>query len=365
MIYGYFQSKHQHKRLTMSLENNCDACLLTTQIWRILQAGDTVVCEDIFQLIHQIEEIPSLLLQFYHQKIDFFCLNQSWLTVKQTTPIYLINDIITGVNRLNHYRPQKKRQYRLVRKSIVKHTQVHANFHYQFILERLTPTYNRYAMMAPVLAENEITICLDESGSLGIDQNRFFVLGGFITNRLHRIINRYSKLEEQEKFTKRHKRQQELKSTHLAKNVRYRFIETLLRDDLITPVCLLVDKADPKFNVAKKREYYNFLVKTLIQKICECQMIEPHAHINLRIDQQSLPIESVNSLVEYLNAELRYDEKERCNIQQISVEYLDSAKHIDIRIADLIVGVVRVNAEHEQREIHSPRLNHRLIHFYL
>ncbi|MGL5915963.1 MAG: hypothetical protein ACRCZG_06850, partial [Culicoidibacterales bacterium] len=91
----------------------------------------------------------------------------------------------------------------------------------------------------------------------------------------------------------------------------------------------------------------------------------PHAHINLRIDQQSLPIESVNSLVEYLNAELRYDEKERCNIQQISVEYLDSAKHIDIRIADLIVGVVRVNAEHEQREIHSPRLNHRLIHFYL
>ncbi|MGL5383116.1 MAG: DUF3800 domain-containing protein [Culicoidibacterales bacterium] len=365
MIYGYFQSKNDQQRLVMSLENNCDACLVTTQIWRILQSGDTLICEDVFQLIRQTEEIPALLLKCYHEQIELHCLNEPWLTIKQTTPVYLVNDIVTGMNRLNRFKRQKKRQYRLVRQSVVKRTRIKNNFHYQFLLERLTPKHNQYAIMPPVLAENEITICLDESGSLGIDLNQYFVLGGFVTNRLHRVISRYSKLEEQEKHVKRHNRHQELKSTHLSKNLRYRFIETMLQDDLVTPICLVVDKLDPEFHVGKKREYYNFLVKTIIQKACECLLIEPHAHINLRIDQQSLPLESVNSLVEYLNAELRYDEKEHCHVESITVDYLDSAKHVDIRFADLIVGIVRVNVEHEQREIHSPRLNHRLISYYL
>lgn len=365
MIYGYFKTTNQERRIQMSLETGCESCLVTKQIWRVLLSYDTLICEDIFQLIQFTEEIPGLLLKFYHQKIDFRCLNQPWLSVKQTTPIYLINDVITGVNRLKRYKPRKKRQYRLIRESQVKHTHLQPNFHYEFALERLTPHHNPYAILPPILAENEITICLDESGSLGFDQSRYFVLGGFITNRLHTAMQRYSKLEVKEKHNQRHGRKQELKSTHMNKNVRTRFIETLLQDNVLTPICIIVDKADQNFNVGKKREYYNFLVKNIIQKLCEYRLIEPHSHIDLRIDEQSLPLESVNSLVEYLNAELRYDEKEHCQIQQIMVEYLDSAKNVDIRIADLIVGVVRANVEKEQRQVKSVRLNQRLILYYL
>lgn len=365
MIYGYFRTHTQQQALALSFESNCDVCLITSQFWRLLQADDVLVIEDIFQLIKNPEELPNLLLAFYHQRIEFRCLNQPWLNLKQTTPVYLINDVITGINRLQRYRPNTRKHFHIDRSSQVKKTHVKPNFHYYFELERLNPNHNHYAVLPPILAEATLTICLDESGSLGFDQNRYFVLGGVVTYRLHTAIQRYAKLEEREKVHNRHGRNQELKSTHLSKHTREKFMDTLLADELLTPICVVVDKQNPEFQLGKKREYYNFLVKTLIQKACTYRLVPPHAHINLRIDQQSLPIESVNSLVEYLNSELRYDEKEQCSIDEITVDYLDSAKHADIRIADFIVGVVRANIEHEHREIKNSRLNQRLIRYYL
>ncbi|MGL5296149.1 MAG: DUF3800 domain-containing protein [Culicoidibacterales bacterium] len=363
MIYGYFRISTKKKRYLYSLELGCDACIITRDIWRVLQNGDTLIVDDIFELIHQIEELPSLLLRFYHRKIELRSIRQPWLSMKQTTPVYLINDVITGMNRLQRYQPTKQIHYKLQRINQAKYTHVSRNFRYYFRLNRLHKAHNPYGIVPPILAESELTVCLDESGSLGFDQNRYFVLGGFVTNRLHTAIHRYSQLETKQKRLRHHKR--ELKSIHLDKKTREQFMTKLLSDEMITPVCIIVDKESPTFQVGKKREYYNFLVKTLLQKLCECRLILPHAMVNIRIDQQSFPLGSTNSLVEYVNAELRYDEKEHCAFQEISVEYLDSQKQTEIRIADFIVGVVRSNIEHDSRSISHQRLNQRLLKYYV
>ena len=179
-------------------------------------------------------------------------------------------------------------------------------------------------------------IVLDESGAMHLKNERFFVIGGFITKDLHKIKSCHKKAERIVKLRKNISINEcvELKSSKINDNQQAIFLNALYDIDGIIPVVIIVDKYNLKKFKASENIAYNFFVKTLLNYLFNSNIDELFVNeIELRVDNRNIRVKELKDLETFLQMEFDLLEL------NFTVKYLNSKYNRDVQMADYIANL--------------------------
>ena len=180
-------------------------------------------------------------------------------------------------------------------------------------------------------------IVLDESGAMHLKNERYFVIGGFITKELHKVISSHKKTEKVVKQIKNIPidKKVELKSHRITNRQQALFLNELYSLESVVPIAIVIDKENLKKFNASENVAYNFFVKTLLNYLFKCNIsIMQTDHIELRLDNRNVSVKALKDLETFLQWEFDFMSLD------VEVKYLDSKDNRDIQMADYIANLV-------------------------
>lgn len=180
-------------------------------------------------------------------------------------------------------------------------------------------------------------IVLDESGAMHLKKERFFVIGGFITNDLHKVKSTHKRIERIVKLRKNIPidTKVELKSSRLNVNQQALFLNELAKIDEVIPISIIVDKDNLNKLKATENLAYNFFVKTLLNYLFNSNINLLNTYdIELRVDNRNVSVKQLKDLETFLEWEF--------NIKNLnfSVKYLNSKNNRDVQMADYVANLM-------------------------
>lgn len=180
-------------------------------------------------------------------------------------------------------------------------------------------------------------IVLDESGAMHLKNERYFVIGGFIANDLHKVTSSHKEIEKIVKLRKGIpiNKKIELKSSKINASQQALFINELYSINNVIPVAVVVDKENLSKLEASENVAYNFFVKTLLKYLFSIDISLLNTNeIELRLDNRSTSVKTLKDLETFLNWEFDYLNKD------FTVNYLDSKDNRDIQMADYVANAI-------------------------
>ena len=181
-------------------------------------------------------------------------------------------------------------------------------------------------------------IVIDESGAMHQKENDYFVIAGFLTKQIYSIKSVHKRIEKEirEKYAYL-KKYNELKGAFLKPYQKIEMLNKLLQVPSTIPIAIVVDKK----HVVKRENHdenikYNYFLQTLLHYLLEnYSYLFVYNFIELILDNRNVSVGSLNSLEDYLNAELglKFDKK-------FKVHYRNSKEHREVQMADLISNVL-------------------------
>ena len=198
-------------------------------------------------------------------------------------------------------------------------------------------------------------IVLDESGAMHLKDERFFVIGGFITRELHKVISSHKKIEEIIKVRKNIpiKQKVELKSSKINNSQQALFLNELYSLPEVTIVSIVVDKYNLSKFDASENVAYNFFVKTLLKYLFKCNIpILQTNELELRVDNRNTAVKQLKDLETFLQWEFELMDL------NFKVKYLDSKDNRDIQMADYVANLLwkKYNCKYEDLSRRVPQL---------
>ena len=181
-------------------------------------------------------------------------------------------------------------------------------------------------------------IVIDESGAMHQKENDYFVIAGFITKQIYSIKSRHKKVEKEmrEKYSYLN-RYSELKGLFLNSKQKIEILSTLLESPTLIPIAIIVDKKHMiKRNNHNENIKYNYFLQLLLHYLLvNYANLFLYEKIELILDNRNVSVGSLNSLQDYLNAELGlvFD-------KQFKVYYKNSKDHREVQVADLIANTL-------------------------
>lgn len=178
-------------------------------------------------------------------------------------------------------------------------------------------------------------IVLDESGAMHLKNERYFIIGGFMTQELHKVKSLHKRIEKRIKEMKGIdiSMKVELKSSKINETQQAMFINELYKIENVYPIAVIVDKHNLTDFVASENMAYNFFVKNLIKYLFKCNIdIMSGYEIELLLDNRNVSLKKLKDLESFLNWE--FIDK---NVN-FKVSYLDSKINREIQMADYIAN---------------------------
>lgn len=180
-------------------------------------------------------------------------------------------------------------------------------------------------------------IVLDESGAMHLKKERFFVIGGFITNDLHKVKSAHKRIEKIVKLRKNIPIDSniELKSSKINVNQQALFLNELAKIKEVIPISIVVDKENLNKLKATENLAYNFFVKTLLNYLFSSKISMLNTEdIELRVDNRNVSVKQLKDLETFLEWEF--------NIKDLnfSVKYLNSKYNREVQMADYVANLM-------------------------
>ena len=172
-------------------------------------------------------------------------------------------------------------------------------------------------------------IVLDESGAFHLKNDNYFIIGGFITNHLHKVRSIHKKIERRIGYNNK-----ELKAFYLKPQEKAMFLNETFKNKDIIPIAIVVDKHNVLKKEIEENTIYNLLIKYMLSFLFEYHSyLFKYEEICLLLDNRSIKVKYKNQLETYLYLEL--NNKFKYNYM---VRYLDSIHYREIQIADYIAN---------------------------
>lgn len=183
--------------------------------------------------------------------------------------------------------------------------------------------------------KENIYLVIDESGNLHKNsKNRYFVIGGYLTNDSIKGRSLFKKQMKEYKKTRGLNLSEEVKGSSMSYADKVNFLEPIAekyrRSHIFEPSLILVDKNQLDKPVEKVNILYNYFIKLLIMRLAQKGKLKDK-NLIIKADARSIKVESLNSLEEYLQSEFYFS-----NTNVSKVMYLESHKREEIQLADLI-----------------------------
>ncbi len=170
-----------------------------------------------------------------------------------------------------------------------------------------------------------------------IKNERFFVIAGFITREIHKVISIHKKAEAIVKQRKGIplKEKVELKSSKINNSQQSVFLNHLYNLPEIIPIAIVIDKDNLSNFGASEDLAYNFFVKTLLKYLFKCNipLLETN-EIELRVDNRNVSVKNLKDLETFLQWEFEIKDL------NFKVNYLDSSNNRDIQMADYVANLI-------------------------
>lgn len=179
-------------------------------------------------------------------------------------------------------------------------------------------------------------IVLDESGAMHLHDQRYFVIGGFITQELHKVTSAHKRIEKYVKQRKHIPKEMkiELKSFRINDSQQSLFLNELYNISSVIPCIIVIDKYNLKKFGASENVAYNFFVKNLLNYLFNCNIdVMKTTEIELRVDNRNTSVKTLKDLETFLQWEF-----DSLNLN-ITVKYLDSKDNRDIQMADYVANM--------------------------
>jgi hypothetical protein len=182
------------------------------------------------------------------------------------------------------------------------------------------------------------TLIFDESGNLGVG-GRYFVISCIDTKNpkeLHNIMKKKIKIAK-DIFPQVTRDGYEIKGSNAYPSIKHHILESVASKNL-TISYIVADKkhVDPKL-LNDKNLLYNFLLKILIDEVItsNCR----NRKINLRLDNKTVKVQSINSFSDYISIHLNY---QRMLNLDLDIEYIDSKARDGyiIQAADYVANAI-------------------------
>ncbi len=183
--------------------------------------------------------------------------------------------------------------------------------------------------------DDTIYICIDESGNLHKNSsNRFFVIGGFITNNSLKGRSIFKNEILKYKISEGILPKDEVKGSTVPnskKKIIMENIKTNYQKSNIFEECLIVvDKKNLKKEIEEVNILYNYFLNVLIKRLNSKGKLT-NKKIVIKLDNRTIKVGSVNGLYEYLKGEYFFSD---VNISEVIYE--DSKHREEIQLADFI-----------------------------
>ena len=199
-------------------------------------------------------------------------------------------------------------------------------------------------------------IVLDESGAMHLKDERYFVIAGFITRELHKVLSIHKTLEEK---VKKYRgipinKKVELKASKISNYHQILFINELNSIPNIIPIAIIIDKHNLNKFKASENLAYNFFVKLLIKYLIQIKSpIMKTDYFELRLDNRNNSVNSMKDLETFLTWEFN-----EYNLT-FDVKFLNSKGNREIQMADYIANILWQRYNLPNRE----GLEQRIIYF--
>lgn len=180
-------------------------------------------------------------------------------------------------------------------------------------------------------------IVLDESGAMHLKNERYFVIGGFITRELHKVKSAHKRIEMVVKERKNIPLDSiiELKSSRINDSQQALFLNELYSLSDVIPVAIVVDKYNLSKFGAAENVAYNFFVITLLKYLFNCNIpLLQTNEIELRVDNRNISVKNLKDLESFLQLEFELLDLD------FKVNYLDSKKNRDVQMADYVANLM-------------------------
>ena len=191
------------------------------------------------------------------------------------------------------------------------------------------------------IQEEKCYLVLDESGAMHLKNERYFVIAGYLTNNLSKIINCHKKIEHALILNKHCslKNHMEFKASKISPKQQADFINALLSIDNVVGVSITIDKYQLNHFGASENLAYNYFVKNLLNYLlyCKISLFDNAQNITLLLDNRSIAIKNLQDLKAFINFEFSYT----LGLDKFfDVIYLDSKTHREIQMADYVANAL-------------------------
>lgn len=184
-------------------------------------------------------------------------------------------------------------------------------------------------------------LVLDESGAMHLKNERYFIIGGYLTTNINKVKSCHKKIEKEVLTIKKigFHNHRELKSSNITPKQQATFINDLLKINEVIGVSITIDKYQLDNFKASENLAYNYFVKNLINYLLNCNIpiLNEAYNIVLLLDNRSTAVKNANDLETFLNLEFVYSLSYEKNF---IVKYLDSKKNREIQMADYIANAL-------------------------
>ena len=180
-------------------------------------------------------------------------------------------------------------------------------------------------------------IVLDESGAMHLKNERYFIIAGFMTCELHKVVSAHKKIEKEIKKRKGISilEKIELKSSKINVNQQAMFLNKLYHLSGVIPIAIIVDKDNLSKFEASENAAYNFFVKNLLKYLFKSNIsILNTQELELRVDNRNTSVKTLKDLETFLQWEFEIMGLD------VSVKYLDSKDNRDIQMADYVANLL-------------------------
>lgn len=191
----------------------------------------------------------------------------------------------------------------------------------------------------------KINIYLDESGSIHKNSNTsYFVIGGYFafgkSNEVHRIINKYKKINKRHKEKRNLPLSHELKTRDMSIEEKLDILREIQVLDNFYGCAIQFNKLDMTKQIEKCNIFFNFGVKILFTDVIIPLLPdgEPYEFV-LSVDNRNIGVGDLKDLEKYLSTEFCYHPYE------FSVTYYDSATHYGVQLADYVVNTMYMRSK--------------------
>lgn len=186
--------------------------------------------------------------------------------------------------------------------------------------------------------KDTIYIVLDESGAMHQKNNNYFIIAGFITRQIYSIKSAYKKIEKEMRNKYSHlAKYNELKGAYLNSSIKIEMLNVMLQVPTTIPIAIIIDKKQCSSSVNHNENIkYNYFLQILLKFIItNYSHLIVYEKIELILDNRNVSVGSLNSLEDYLNAELGLIFN-----KVFKVHYKNSREHREVQMADLISNVL-------------------------